>query len=463
MLRWAVGDIVHLFMTDSDRETLLQHGVASSTMAGRTILRNLVIEVVAGPSAGRRVRLGSKPLVVGGERACDLVLDDPAVSRHHAELQVTSHGIRVRDLDSTNGTFVRDTRITEAVVQVGAALRFGSTSVRVCGHAPPTVPPSERRRFGELLGESLAMREVFAILELVAPSDSTVVIQGESGTGKELAAIGLHDHSRRAGGPLVIVDCGATNEQLIDSQLFGHVRGAFTGAVSDRKGAIAAADGGTLLLDEIGELPLGSQAKLLRALEARTIQPVGSDKRIKVNTRVIAATHRDLAAMVEAREFRFDLFHRLAVVHLSMPPLRDRPEDIPDFVRAFYKSRERETGELQCDNLRRLQAFEWPGNVRELRNVLERAWVMAGPEGKPFPDLPLWLPGEGQSPAPAKADDVSMPFKEAKDRAIDSFERTYLAELFAKHDGNISQAARSAGLTRRHMRELLRKHGLVKS
>jgi len=413
----------------------------------------------------RQVAIGARPVVVGAHRDCDLVLADPQVSRHHAELSATANGVRVRDLGSTNGTFWQGARVTEAVVASGAQLRFGNTSATVAAAEAPTVPPSRRHRFGGLVGRSLAMRELFAVLELTSPTEATILIEGESGTGKEVAARAIHDHSARAGVPLVVVDCSAISEQLIESHLFGHVKGAFTGASNERKGAFVEADGGTVFLDEIGELPLSAQTKLLRVLEAQTVQPVGSDRPVHVNTRVIAATHRDLSAMVDSKQFRFDLFYRLAVVHVHLPPLRERLDDLVPLVEHFYEGRGIDPGPIDGANLERLATHAWPGNVRELRNVLERAWALSGPRGSAFRDLQLWMqttpisrPASEETPI-----DTGLPFKDAKERWLDVFEERYLREVFEKNDGNITHAAQHAGINRRHFRTLLRKHGIIDS
>ncbi len=465
-----------------DPDTLLQTGLVTQSARGRTAVRSCLCRVTSGDRVIEEIALGARPIQIGAARECDLVLSDPQVSRRHAELQLCPEGVRVRDHESTNGTFWQGTRITEAVVPIGAAVRVGGTTLRFLAADAPSVPPSERRRFGGMVGQSLAMRELFAVLELAAPSEATVLVEGESGTGKELAARALHDHSPRARVPLVVVDCSAVSESLLDSQLFGHVRGAFTGAQTDRKGAFVEASGGTVFLDEIGELPLPAQAKLLRVLEARTVQPVGSDRPVAVDTRVVAATHRDLPRMVEEKQFRFDLYYRLAVVHVAIPPLRDRLDDLPELVAHFYEGRGVDPGPIAGENLARLQRYSWPGNVRELRNQLERAWTMAGPGGARFADLALWLGSAGPAglaarglavdalapglPAPPSAAvdlaiDASRPFKEAKERWLEVFERRYLEQVFADAERNISRASVRAGINRRHFRNLLRKHGII--
>jgi DNA-binding NtrC family response regulator len=444
------------------RKTMMETGVVTTSARGRTAARSWRCRVLTdGETPGPEIGLGARPVVVGAHRDNDLILGDAQVSRRHAELVAMPEGVRVRDLGSTNGTFWQGSRITEVVVPGGSTVRFGNTHVRIDAGDNPTLPPSERTRFGGLVGSSLPMRELFAVLELASPTDATVLIEGESGTGKELAARAIHDHSPRARVPLVVLDCSAISEQLVDSHLFGHVRGAFTGATTDRKGAFVEASGGALFLDEIGELSLESQTKLLRALEAQTVQPVGSDRAVRVDTRVIAATHRGLAEMVEQKRFRFDLFYRLAVVHVHIPPLRERVEDTAALVRNFYEGRGLDPGPIGGDNLARLHAHAWPGNVRELRNVLERAWALSGTGGARFADLRLWVQTLARAQSAGEAIDTSVPFKDAKERWLDEFERRYLAQVFETHARNLTHAAEHAGINRRHFRQLLRKHGII--
>jgi DNA-binding NtrC family response regulator len=444
-----------------DRKTLLQTGLSTSTTRGRTATRSWLVEVQG--ADGPAVALGARSITIGAHRGCDIVIDDPEVSRKHAELSASPEGVRVKDLASTNGTWWQGSKIGEVVVPSGTTLRFGKVHVRITAGEAPRVTPSERHRFGAMVGSSLAMRELFAVLELAAPSDAIVLVEGESGTGKELAARAVHDHSARASGPFVVVDCSAIPEALIDSHLFGHVRGAFTGAERDRRGAFVEASGGTLFLDELGELPLPAQARLLRALEARTVQPVGADRPVEVDARVVAATHRDLSRMVADKTFRFDLFYRLAVVHVALPPLRDRLDDLPALVAAFHAARGVDPGPIDGENLARLAQHAWPGNIRELRNVLERAWAMSGP-AVPFRALKLWVGGGAAGSDVGEAGgviDTALPFKEAKERWNDAFERRYLSAVFDAHERNVTRAAEHAGINRRHFRELLYKHGLL--
>ncbi len=441
-----------------DRRTLIQTGLAMTTTRSRTAARTYKLQVLG--QSDQSVAVGARPVTVGAHGACDLVLEDPQVSRRHAEISIVPEGIKVKDLGSTNGTWWQGSRIGEAVVPTGATVQFGATPVRIAAGDTPSLPPSDQDHFGQMAGKSVAMRELFAVLEMAAPTDATVLIEGESGTGKELAARAIHDASSRSQGTFVTVDCSAIAESLIDSHLFGHVRGSFTGADRDRKGAFVEASGGTLFLDELGELPLSAQAKLLRVLEAQTVQPVGADRPVTVDTRVVAATHRDLSRMVANKEFRFDLFYRLAVVHVALPPLRERLEDLPHLIATFYRRRGIDPGPIDGDNLERMRRHAWPGNVRELRNVLERAWALSGPDAG-FRELRLWLdPGAAQVSA-SEVVDTSLPFKDAKERWNDQFERRYVAMVFADRNNNVTRAAEHAGLSRRHFRELLYKHAIV--
>lgn len=441
-----------------DRQTLNATGLSTSATKGRTAARSYTLHVL-GQSA-TSVALGARPVVLGAHASCEVVVQDPQVSRRHVELMAVPEGVKVRDLGSTNGTWWQGSRIGEVVVSSGATIQLGAVQVKVDANDAPSVPPSDRNHFGAMAGQSLAMRELFAVLELASPSDATVLIEGESGTGKEIAARAIHEASLRKAGPLVIVDCSGISEQLIESHLFGHVRGAFTGADRDRKGAFVEARGGTLFLDELGELPLPAQAKLLRALEGRTVQPVGADRPVSVDVRVIAATHRDLVGMVASKEFRFDLFYRLAVVHVALPPLRERLEDLPHLIATLYAQRGLLPGPIEGPNLDRLRRHAWPGNVRELRNVLERAWALAG-AATGFSDLRLWLETGAPNAPFAEVVDSSLPFKDAKERWNDHFERRYIGLVFAANGQNVTRAAAHAGLSRRHFRELLYKHALL--
>lgn len=439
-----------------------QTGLITSNAVGHSVAPLWRCRVESGADSGKEITVGSLARVIGADAGCDLVLSDPTVSRRHVEVRRTAEGILVKDLGSTNGTFLYNSRFQETMLQGATVLRVGQTELNVAPIDRPTLEPSARNAFGGMVGASLGMRELFAVLELASPTEANVLLEGESGTGKEVAARAIHENSHRREGPFVVVDCSALQENLVDSHLFGHLRGAFTDAVNDRKGAFAQAHGGTLFLDEIGELPLASQAKLLRVLEARTVQPVGSDQRIDIDVRVLAATNRNLSAMVKKSEFRFDLLQRLAVVHVCLPALRQRLEDLPVLVSAFYAKRGVEPGSVEGPNLEAMQRHAWPGNVRELRNVLERAWVLSGGSPAPFKELRLWLnPSTDMGGGGLEGLlDPKVPFNEAKQLWVDAFERRYLAALVRDTEGNLSEAARQSGINRNHIRKLLIKHGL---
>jgi transcriptional regulator with GAF, ATPase, and Fis domain len=378
------------------------------------------------------------------------VLGDDTVSRHHFTLRVDEAGVRVIDAGSRNGTTVDGLRVRDAWARSSSLIVAGATTLRLrLLDDVVELPLSTRDHFGGLVGGSAAMRQVFAILERVAASDATVLIEGETGTGKELAAEAVHEESARSGGPFVVLDCSAISASLIESELFGHVRGAFTGAVADRPGALEAADGGTIFLDEIGELPLDLQPKLLRALERREIRRVGANDVRRVDVRVVAATNRSLAAEIDAGRFREDLYYRLAVVTVELPPLRERPDDIALLARRFAA----ELGRGATLSDRALRAFEsqaWPGNVRELRNAVARTLSLGEPSGEPA------------EPAPVATGviDLSVPLVVARDRLIDGFEERYLREALRQTGGNVTRAAEIAGVSRKFIQRALKRYNL---
>ena len=412
------------------------------------------IMVVDGPDQGRDIVSSGTTVRVGSHPQNDLVLSDPTVSRQHCEISFEDSRIRVVDRGSANGTFATGVRLRDAEITPGTVLRVGRSSLQVSA-AEDTIriPLSMSDRFGALLGNSLKMRQLFAILERVSPTDETVLLEGESGTGKELAAEGIHAVSRRTDGPFVIFDCGATPRELVESALFGHIRGAFTGAIADRAGVFEEADGGTLFLDEIGELPLDLQPKLLRALERREIRRVGETAYQPVDVRIVAATNRSLEEEVNARRFREDLYYRLAVVRITMPTLRARPEDIPLLVNHFI--RQASPGDpavrLPESVLASFMTQPWRGNVRELRNAVRRAVSV---QDFSTDAMQLSAPA-GASPRTA-ASLAQLPYPEALDR----FERDYFEAALSESGGNISAAARRAGVNRKLIQRLLKRHGL---
>lgn len=411
---------------------------------------SLELHVVDGNDRGKTSPVKGS-VVVGTSGDADLSLKDRAVSRRHVELRPAGDGLWLKDLESTNGTFMRGTRVREALMMPGEAFEVGRTKIEVrSSTSRRRVPLSKRTRFGALVGESSAMRRLFALLERVSPTDVTVLLEGETGTGKELAAHALHDRGPRAEAPFVVVDCSAVSPTLIEAELFGHSKGAFTSADRDRQGAFESADTGTIFLDEVGELPLELQPKLLRVLQEREVRRVGEQTMRNIDVRVIAATNRELADEVARGRFREDLFYRLAVFRIHMPSLRERAEDIPVLVRHFL--RDRPNVSISEETLRKLQSATWPGNVRELHNAVERALILSFEELESSPSA--------AHSANALPVDSTRPFKEVKSELVDTFEQQYLAQLMDRADGNISRAAREAGIDRKHLERLLKKHSL---
>ena len=434
--------------------------VYSDILDGGTGRLRCQVVVVDGPDRGRACRIAEREVVVGTDAGCDLVLSDDRVSARHLTLRAAEARFAVRDAGSTNGTWYEGSRVTEVTVPAGSTLLAGKTALRIEPEAMPLdLPPSQARRFGELVGDSLAMREVFAVLERVAGSDATVLVEGETGTGKELVARALHDATRRRRGPVVAIDCGAHPEGLLESELFGHVRGAFTGAANAREGMLVRARRGTVFLDELGEIPPTVQARLLRVLEERVVRPLGGDAEREIDVRLVAASRDDLDAEVAAGRFRPDLLYRLAVVRVALPPLRTRREDIPLLVRELLRRRALADEPPAGPQLDRLIAHGWPGNVRELRNVLERALALAL-GARAFGDLVLRIDA-----SPLAGDGLAvrsdLPYADAKALVLHELERRYVADLLARTGGNLSAAARASGIDRKHLRALARKHGLV--
>ncbi len=395
------------------------------------------------------------PVRIGSARGNEVVIDDAAVSCFHAVIERTPEGLCLRDVGSRNGTFVGGVRVRDAFLAEGATVQVGQTTlvVRVAGARPMEM--SLTGRFGALWGESVPMRALFSVLERLAAVDVTVLVEGETGVGKELVARGLHEQGARAGGPFVVVDCGAIAPTLVESELFGHARGAFTGAHADHQGAFAAASGGTLFLDEIGELPLALQPKLLRALETGAVRRLGETAERAVDVRVVAATHRDLRAMVNAGTFREDLYYRLAVCPVAVPPLRERGDDVLLLARRFLCDlMDLESASLSAETARALRGQAWPGNVRELRDVIERAVVLGDPAALRRGDLADALRRSSRR-APA-ADDFGGPMEDARAR----FERGYLLRLLARHGRDRVAAAAEADIHPKSLARLIRRHDL---
>jgi DNA-binding NtrC family response regulator len=419
------------------------------------------LRVLFGREVGLEITLPAVGVVVGADPSCDVVLADEAVSGRHLTVVPTRAGFDVTDTGSRNGTWLDGIAITRATVPVGTTLRVGGTLVQLLpAEEPIDIAPSDAARFGGMVGTSLAMRRIYALLERASVSEAPILFLGESGTGKELVARAVHDHSKRKDGPFVVFDCGAATETLIESDLFGHVRGSFTGAHADRPGAFALADKGTLFLDEIGDLPLALQPKLLRLLETGEITPLGARRPERYDVRVVAATHRDLWSEVGRGTFRGDLYYRLAVVEAHLPPLRSRPEDIPELARVFLEKNGFKGPITRGPNAERLSAYGWPGNVRELRNVVTRAVALAAP-GATFDQLPLLLRAATRGPEAAPIARADIGYHEAKSALLTRFEKEYLADLLRRAGTNLSQAARLAGLERKYLYKVLERADML--
>ena len=399
-------------------------------------------------SSGARCRIGT-------HESNDLRLDDPRVSRFHCEIVVDDASARVRDLGSRNGTILDGVRVVEAHLRAGSTIRIGAVALRFDPlERVQRVPLSTRTSFHGIVARSVAMRAALAWIERAASNDLTVLLEGETGTGKSRVAQAIHEGGARRDGPFLVVDCGAIPAALLESELYGHEKSAFTGATERRIGAFEEASGGTLFLDEIGELPLEQQPKLLRVLETREIRRVGSNAHRKIDVRIVAATHRDLRREVNEGRFRADLYFRLAVLPVALPPLRERAEDLSHLVREMLGAmgaREPEIARLTSEDfLAALRRGAWPGNARELRNHLERC--LAFEEA-----LPVGATAAAASTTPV---DASVPWGEARRRAIEAFERDYVRALLARHHGRTTHAATAAGIDRVYLYKLARRHGL---
>jgi two-component system response regulator GlrR len=449
---------------DEDREGHHEDGGATEDSsvirtAAETV-RSFTLTVVEGPEKDEKWQSASDHCSIGSHPSNDFTIDDPTVSRFHCEIRIDKKGARIRDIDSRNGTMVDGLWVNDGYLRGGCMIRLGRSAVRFqFGSERHRVPVSSRTEFGSLVGTSNAMRTVFALLEMAAESDATVLIEGETGTGKEGAAEAVHAASARRDKPFITVDCSAIPENLMESEMFGHERGAFTGAAGRRVGAFEEASSGTIFLDEIGELPQDLQPKLLRVLEQREIRRIGSNVHQPVDVRVIAATNRDLRTEVNAGRFRSDLYFRLAVVKIPLPPLRNRPDDIPILAERVLKSLNAKPDRINSlmtpELVASMQHAAWPGNVRELRNYLERCLVFREP--LPVGDVEV-----------AASDnrfhiDARISYDESRRRAVNDFEREYVRALLKLHSGNVSEAARAAGLHRVYLHRLISRHQLKDS
>ncbi len=428
-----------------------------------------VVTVVEGPDRGQTIRLDGTSagrVLVGQSRSCDLHLTDRQVSRRHLALEATGRGLRVTDLGSTNGTRSESVAVVDAYFAGGERLVVGESTLQIeATSARTTVSLASATRFGRVFGASEAMRRMYPLCERLAAASVPVVIEGETGTGKELLAEAFHEEGPRKNGPFVVFDCTAVSPSLVESTLFGHERGAFTNAVAPRKGVFELAHGGTLLIDEVGELELSLQPKLLRALERSEVQRVGGEKSIKVDVRVAAATRRDLDAEVQAGRFREDLYYRLAVGRIELPALRERHGDIGLLARHFWRKLDIADQAFPVDLAARLEAYRWPGNVRELRNAIARRLALGdvalGPRSPPSA-APRDPSASAESPEDVlgRVLEADLPLSLARQRVVDEFERRYVDRVLAKHGGNVTRAAHASGIARRHFHTLRARHGV---
>ena len=405
-------------------------------------VRSAKLVVTKGTDTGRTATIDQPTFVIGTGQSADVRINDPAVSREHVRVSLQANGVRVRDEGSKNGTWLGGVRVRDVLLSTDTSIVIGGTTIAITIEAESLeLLLSANDRFGDAIGGSAVMRNLFAILEKVAPTDLTLLIEGESGTGKDVLSRAVHARSARANQQMVVVDCGAIPPTLIESELFGHERGAFTGADQARKGVVEEANGGTLFLDEVGELPVDMQPKLLRALEAREVRPIGARAPKPIDVRIIAATSRRLAEAARTGEFRSDLFYRLAVARVTVPPLRDRQEDVLPIARSLLRVlRNDPTLEIPPDLASMLEAYTWPGNVRELRNVVER-WAALGRL-----DRTMFDPLEAQNTA--EDDLATLPYHEARKIVLDRFEERYLPRVLARANGVVSRAAELAEVAR---------------
>jgi DNA-binding NtrC family response regulator len=438
-------------LENGDEQLLATMTVTSEDGAQTLVHRTAALRVVDGPDAGREVELGHRPMVIGTGPECDVVLSDRRVSSRHAEVVLRPAGYLLRDLGSRNGTRVAGGRVEGIYLVPGMRIGVGRSTLEVVDRQRlEETPLSGAERFGEAVGASLSMRVLFAQLERLADRDCNILLEGETGTGKTFIAEQIHRQGPLAAQPFEVLDCGAVSPNLLESELFGHVKGAFTGAVASRAGVLERADGGTLFLDEIGTLPLSLQPKLLRTIESRSFIRVGDGEQRSVKVRIIAASNVNLEREVAQDRFRSDLYYRLAVVRLLVPPLRERLEDLPLLVEQMARVLLPE-GEALPDRfpglLPLLASYHWPGNIRELRNVVERLCLLPPDQALPAP----LRPADG-------APDAMLRYHDARGRAVDHFERLYVTDLLRATDGNVSEAARVAGVSRRLITALMTKH-----
>jgi transcriptional regulator with GAF, ATPase, and Fis domain len=418
------------------------------------------VDVIEGPNVGLRFSFDStRPtsVLIGQSAACDVRLTDPQVSRRHAALDFTGRGLRLTDLDSTNGTLVGGLRVGEVYLAGGEVVRLGETALRVVrALSSPKQEPSTACGFGRLIGESPEMRRVYPLCARLAQSDVPVVIEGDTGTGKEVLAEALHEASPRAGAAFVVFDCTAVPSSLLESALFGHEKGAFTGALAQRRGLFEEAHGGTLFIDEIGELDLALQPKLLRAIERGEVQRVGSNRWTRIDVRIVAATRRDLDREVQAGRFRDDLFFRLAVGRIELPPLRQRRGDVSVLARHFWRQIAGEGRPMTPGLIERLEDYAWPGNVRELQNAIARHVAVGELAVEPALGEAL-LARDGPPDAGDAIERVlamDLPLTRARAEVVEDFERRYVQRVLDRHGGSVARAAAASGIALRYFQIL---------
>jgi DNA-binding NtrC family response regulator len=432
---------------DLDPTPILRAAVAP------VVTRGCVVTVLEGPDAGRRFVLEdvvTQRVLVGQSPVCAVCLTDRAVSRRHAALEGDRGTVRLIDLDSSNGTYVDRLRVRDVYLRGGESIRMGSTTLRVdVDPSTRVLHASEQTRFHRVLGASPEMRALYPVFAQLAASDVPVLIEGETGTGKEVLAESLHEAGARREAPFVIFDCTTVSPALLEAELFGHERGAFTGAVGSRRGLFEEADGGTLFIDEVGDLDVALQAKLLRAIEQKQVRPVGGNRWTRVDARIIAATRRDLDREVQARRFRDDLFYRLAVARVELPALRRREGDVAVLTRAFWTALGGDEARLSPDLVQRFEAYAWPGNVRELHNAVARQIALG--------DAALSPPADAGAPPKLVRDDFvdrvvhqGKPLSTARQEIVADFEQRYCERMLELHGGHVGRAAEASGIGRRY-------------
>ncbi|MCW5834650.1 MAG: sigma 54-dependent Fis family transcriptional regulator [Labilithrix sp.] len=446
-------------MGDGHTQTMSAHR-PSPADEGTSAPVALEWKIVAGADAGRAGVAADGHAIFGRVEGVDVLLTDATVSQFHLEAWATEGGIVVRDLGSHNGTLAAGIDVKHASVPAGTPLHLGDTVLELRGGARVSVERSKATFYGALVGASPVMRELYALLERLARTNLSVLVEGETGTGKELAARALHDGGPRRAGPFVAVNCAAIPATLAESVLFGHERGAFTGADERRAGVFEAASGGTVFLDEVAELPRDLQAKLLRALEQREVVPVGATKPRAFDARIVSATWQGLRELVNRGTFREDLYFRLAQARVRMPALRERPDDVRPLVQHFLSTLPADVQAARAITKPALDAIaqrSFPGNARELKNHVERAMML----GTITPAMAR--PAVAAPPGLEELAPLHLPLKEAREKWTESFEQVYVRAALKRTRGNVTHAAEVAGVSRRFFQRLAARLGIKAS